>query len=213
MTAIPVDNTSASTSEKTPATDYGFLGLIHDTLFHPVRCFEAVAVKEESSGELLLYGSLIVVATSALTPIVQAIWSGGGEATGLLVETPFKLIFGLMIWLFLGSVISATAYGFQGDGRFKTFLTLSGLSALPWLFSAPVAVAKHSLGEAGHFLALIAALGIWLWSVTLFGWAFGATYKIPADRILMLLLMPFAFSAITFIWFIDFFSNLFQLSV
>lgn len=199
-------------SEEAASCNLGLLDLIYGTLFQPKTCFRAVAAKECTTGTELLYGTMVVVVTSALTPVVQAIWSQG-ETGGLLIETPFKLIFGLLIWLFLVATVSGTAYAFQGQTRLKTFLTLSGLSALPWLFSAPIAIAKHNFGDMGHFLALIAILAIWLWSITLFGWAFGATYKVTADRILILLLMPFAFSIITFIWFIDFIANLFQLSL
>jgi len=195
----------------TTSTHPGFLTLVYETLFHPVRCFETLTKEERSiSNQVLLFSVIIVALVSASTPIVQAIWTNGAPS-GLFLQTPFKLIFGLLVWLFLVTTVAATAYAFQGKTQLKTFLTLSGLSALPWLFAAPLALAKHSLGDIGHILALGATLFIWVWSVALFGWAFGATYKVPADRILILLLMPFSFTALTVIWLIDFVSNLFQL--
>jgi len=90
-------------------------------------------------------------------------------------------------------------------------LTLSGLGALPWLFMAPISMLRLNFGFVGTLLCFLLSLGIWLWVVFMFAAALTQTYRMSAEKVVIVLAAPFAMFLVFAGWAIGFMLNLRQL--
>ena len=152
-----------------------------------------------------------VVVISALAPLLQ-LANQGGDPWSLIWKIPVSGLVGVMLWGLMGLLIGLFSYAFVGKSRSKSFLTLSGLATLPWVFMGPVSLLKMGLGPVGLVAFVLLALLVWLWSVLLFALALAETYKMSPDRVLIILAAPFALSVVLLAWLGGFIGNISQLA-
>jgi hypothetical protein len=181
-----------------------YLEAFYGTLFHPVDTFNTL-IKANSS-QLLLFAMLTVAGVSAVIPTVQQIYKGT-DPGWLFWLIPIAAISGLAVWLLMGVILSMLGYSFTGTLKLKPLLVLTGFATLPWIFQAPLALLKAGLGTMGVLIALGSGLAMWAWSVLLFALALSVTFRLPLDRLLILLGMPFLLNMVGFAWFTGFISK------
>ncbi|MBX2860058.1 MAG: YIP1 family protein [Vampirovibrio sp.] len=209
-TSNPADYFMLPSDGDTDENQGGFFNLFYGTLFHPVKTFQKLQ-EVEPTGLQLFYGMIFILLVSGMAPVLTFVLKASADPLSLAFEIPLKAVFGLFVWFSIGSLLNMVAYAFTSHSRLRTFLTLSALSTLPWFFMGPLALLKIGLGGFGITLNVLAGLGIWLWSVVLFALALGVTYKLSAERVIIVLLMPFPFFSITLAWITGFFINVGQL--
>lgn len=187
-----------------------YLNVFYNVLFHPIRTYRDIAAEEKAGNNLLLYGLLTIIYISATGPIVSA--AGKGAILALLVaEIPLQVVAGVAMWVFMGVVIGVLSYTFTGQSRLKTFLTLSALASLPWIFMGPIALLYQNLGGLSGFLAVLAGLLVWIWSVFLFALAVTMTYRLTAEKTMVILAMPLLMTLIFLAWTTGFVVNILRL--
>lgn len=205
---LPVYSDEAPTLESVRAS---WLELFYATLFHPLHTFRAIAAEAEPGNRLLFYSLLSVVLVSVTAPMVHTA-NAGSNPSGLVTAMPFGAVVGVLVWLFMALVISLMAYAFTGETRVRTFLVLSGLATLPWIFMAPISLFKIGIGVTGLVLCALLGLVVWLWTIVLFGLAIMATYKMTAERVLIVLAMPFAMILVFAGWIVSIVRNIAHLT-
>lgn len=188
-----------------------YLELFYAALFHPVQAFKDIAAEPQANSRLLFFATITVVLVSTLAPLVH-MTNQGGNPSSLVWAMPLSAVMGTMIWGLMGLLISLLAYAFTGQSRVRTFLTLSGLATLPWIFMGPVAMLKIGLGPVGLILFVLLALGVWLWSVLLFALALAETYQMTPERVMIVLAAPFAMFVVLLSWMCGFIDNIRQLA-
>ncbi|MBK8189439.1 MAG: YIP1 family protein [Vampirovibrionales bacterium] len=198
-----MSESSASSSSNAPLLDAFYNGL-----FHPVREYRRIS--ERPTNALLLEGGAFILLTSAMAPVVGALWEGGNPRA-LLWEVPLNTVIGALIWLAMGGILSMLAYAFTGESRLRAFLILSALSTLPWWLMGPLVLLKNGLGAVGDSVGVLAGLFIWLWSALLFCLAVGVAFRLSLERTLVVLAAPFAFAGVALCWALGFISRLSQL--
>lgn len=184
-----------------------YLALFYDTLFNPVNTFKIIAAEPHPAGFLVFYAIMSVILVSAIAPVIQMVNMGGGPAT-LIFTMPISVLGGLLIWGISGLILALAAYAFTGNPRVRTFLTLSGLATLPWIMLGPISLMKVSLGNVGVAICILLALLVWLWTVLLFALALTQTYRMSADRVLIVLAAPFTMMLIFIGWIAGFVDNI-----
>lgn len=189
----------------------GYLDLFYASLFQPVSTFKTIATENPLDSRHLFFGLLSVILISTIAPLIHTA-SVGGSPLMLIVTVPLAAVGGLIVWGFIGLLIALLAYAFTGHARIRTFLALSGLATLPWILMGPVCLLKIGLGPVGVALCIIGSLLIWLWSVLLFALAITETYRMTADRVLIVLAAPFAMSVVLFGWIVGFIDNIRQMA-
>jgi hypothetical protein len=188
----------------------GYLDTFYGTLFHPLVTFKAIATMPQSANRFLWYGFVSVLLISAMAPLVK-LAALGGDAEDLILTVPISIFFGVSLWCFIGLFVGLWAYAFSGQTRIRTFLTLSGLATLPWLFMASISVLRASFGVYGSLLCFLLSLGVWLWAVFLFAVSLTQTYRMSAEKVVIVLAAPFAMFLVFAGWAIGFLLNLRQL--
>lgn len=197
---------------KTPDLDLSHgLDLLYGVLFHPVSTFNRLADQEGPTAGQLFTGLMTVVVISAIIPVVRTI-AVAGKASDLIFAVPFHTVLGVLMWAAMGLIIALLAYAFSGQARVKTFLCLSALATLPWLLAAPAALLKMGIGALGVAFSALLGLGIWLWTVLLFALAIHVTYRMSAERVMIVLVMPFVMLLVFLFWVGGFFSTIRYLS-
>ncbi len=189
---------------------FGFSDWLYATLFHPFQAFDAIAKNASVNTGVFGYAFAAVLLISGLSPCIKLAYRGGSLSM-LLVAIPLSLIAGLVLWFLAGGIFGLLARSFQGHGRVRTFLTLSGLAVLPWLLMGPIALIKSGFGAGGMMIGILLSLLVWLWSVLLFGLAVMKTYDMTLDRVVIVLAMPWLMSGIFLMWLLGFLGTLAQL--
>jgi hypothetical protein len=201
-------------SDEVPTLDSirtNWLDLFYAAMFHPVRTFKSIAAEEQPGNRLLFYALLSVLLVSVTAPMVH-IANVGGSPSGLVVSMPFSALVGLLIWGFMALVIALLAYAFSGEARIRTFLILSGLATLPWIFMGPISLFKIGIGVTGLVLCALLGLIVWLWTIVLFALAIMTTYRMTAERVLIVLATPFAMMMVFIGWIVGFIRNIIHLT-
>lgn len=194
-----------------PELDFShYLDTVYGVLFYPVRTFQTVADLESLPNALLCAGLMTVLIVSALTPVVHVAGSGGNLGL-LLLSIPLHTVAGLFMWVAMALIVGLLAYAFTAKSRLRHLLCLTGLATLPWVLMGPVILFKVGLGTLGVALSAIAGLLVWLWTVLLFALAITVTYRMTADRVLIVLVAPFVMMLVFFAWMGGFVSNIIHL--
>jgi hypothetical protein len=129
----------------------------------------------------------------------------------LWLTIPVSIFFGASLWCFVGLFVGLWSYAFSGQTRIRTFMTLSGLGTLPWLFMAPISTLRTDFGFYGALLCFALSLLIWLWVIFLFAMALTQTYRMTAEKVVIVLAAPFAMFLVFAGWGLGFLLNLRQL--
>ncbi len=188
-----------------------YLDTVYGVLFYPVRTFQAIAGMDTLPNALLCAGLMTVLGVSALTPAVHAAGSGGNMRF-LLVSIPLHTLTGLLMWVAMALIVGLLAYAFTGKARLRHLLCLTGLATLPWVLMGPVTLFKLGLGALGVAISVIAGLLVWLWTVLLFALAITVTYRMTADRVLIVLMAPLVMMLVFLTWVGGFISNIIHLA-
>lgn len=194
------------------------LNLLYYCLFHPIATFQSIAaeytdsenVKSEKGlcNNFLIFGAVIVFCVSAIAPVIQCILKGGSIET-LIFMIPASAVSGVFLWLLMGGIIAVAAFACSSKTHYKNFLTLSALATTPWLLMPSLALIKINLGLFGNILGTLLIYLLWGWTTYLFAAAIGITYRMSAERVLIILFLPFVFAWVTFFWMLGFFGNLY----
>jgi hypothetical protein len=88
-------------------------------------------------------------------------------------------------------------------------LSLTALAFVPWIFLAPLKLLKSTNFSS---LAVVLILGIWIWSVVLQILAISESYGITRKKAIIVMFIPFIASILYWIWTVDFFVKIFQIS-
>lgn len=187
-----------------------YLATFYNMLFHPVAAFRTLEQEETPGTRVLVYGLITVVLISAIGPIIYFV-AQGGTINQLFYQVPIQALFGLILWIASSVIISLLAFVFTGQPRMRLLLTLTAFATLPWIFEAPATLLQASAGTAGMVLGGIGNLAVWLWSVVLFGFAVACTYKLSAERTVILLFAPFMMMLVFVSWFAGFVVNLMRI--
>lgn len=194
-------------AEVTEQQEYNFLDTFYRILFHPISLFNAVSDQPEVNNRLYMYAWATVIATSALNPIPRIILEAD-EITSLSYQIPIQMIMGVVVWLFLASIISMLSYIFTEQSRLKCFLTLTGFAYLPWMFTGIVTFLQVDAGGLTNVTAVVGSMLIWFWTFLLFGLAVSTTFRLPMERTVLLLVSPFLMTLVFTAWTSGFLTNL-----
>ena len=187
--------------------DTPYLTTFYNMLFHPMQSFRALGQGGNISNRLMFQALLTVIFVSGIGPVIHFVGEGG-VLSRLLYEVPVQAVAGVFVWIIAASVISLIAYAFTGHGKIRVLLALSAFATLPWILMGPASLFQASAGIVGAFMGAVADLLIWLWTVVLFGLAIANTYKLSAERTVIVLLMPFTMSLIFVSWLAGFAVNI-----
>jgi hypothetical protein len=187
--------------------DSGYLDLLYGTLFQPVRTFQRIEGQPDAETRYLFYALISVVLISTIAPVVHMA-NVGGDPGDLVMAMPFSAVLGVLVWGFMAMVVSFLSYAFTGQTRIRTVLILSGLATLPWLLMGPVSLLKIGLGMPGLIAATVLGMGIWLWTSILFAMALVITYHMTAERVMIILVMPFVMMLVFLGWVVGFITNI-----
>lgn len=207
MVSISSAEPFEASSETVAQWEESYPDLLYAVLFHPVATFKTLGNEANLSNRILLYALFSVILISAMMPVIQ-LASMGGSPVSLALTIPLSVVVGALIWVFIALIIALLSYAFANQTRFRTLLVLSGLATLPWLLMGPVSLFKYGLGPVGAVLCAIFGLLIWLWSVLLFALSIVNTYSMTAERVLVILVMPFVMTLVFCGWIFGFFSNI-----
>lgn len=187
-------------AERPPLCQENILNVIYYVLFHPVYAFRCMQREGDPEGRLLLFAFITVAYVAFLSPLMMVVRSGEGSWTQLLIQVPFQIVVGTLVWAFLAAVVGLLAYAFRGESQFRTFLTMSGFAVMPWIFMAPIAVLQVNAVSAVEMFCSFAGTVVWLWSVILFAVAIKETYGISAERAMIILVTPVMLLLFLFVW-------------
>ena len=186
-----------------------YLSTFYNMLFHPVTAFRTLR-EDTPSNRMLVYALITVVLISGLGPLIYFV-GHGGAINRLFYEVPIQALFGLILWMASSIIISLLAFAFTGEPRIRLLLTLTAFATLPWIFEGPATLLQASAGTLGTVLGGIGSLAVWLWSVVLFGFAVGCTYRLSAERTVIILFAPFMMGLIFISWFTGFVINIMRI--
>ena len=197
MTDATYENHVPEPAPEQPLDRGNPLDLIYLVFFHPVSTFGEIAEAGASNRDYVaaLFSVLLV---SALLPILNVL--GGGNLSSLAVHIPISLLGGVFMWAAMAGLISLLAYAFTTEARARVLLVLTGLATLPWILGGPAVLLKVGLGGIGTAVSNGLVMLIWLWTVVLFGFAVGATYRMPFERVMIVLAMPFLMACVSLFW-------------
>ena len=129
----------------------------------------------------------------------------------LIYQIPLQIILGVGHWLFLASMIAATAYIFSNNSQLKLFLTLTAFSFFPWVFIGPITFLQvNSSGFIGIFCGLTTII-VWLWTILLFALATSTCYRLTLEKTLLLMAVPFFMTLVFISWTSGFITNIIHL--
>jgi len=140
--------------------------IVYHTIMHP-REGMCMAVRSCSWG----FGFLILLAATVSLHFGSGVlWSGHGPQV-LPPVFSFMLVIriGLVVslWIIAGALTHAIARALRGYGKLSLLYMVLGLSSLPFVLSAPLAVLFSSLGIAGIFLYGLVLVPLYIWSLVL----------------------------------------------
>lgn len=182
-----------------------FLQNIYGLITAPV-----ITLKKLKQNNPLAQGFIIVTAISMLTPIFNNMLNNDNFFTGsILALSIFSLAVGIISWIAFAGFMELFAYVFNQNGNFKTMLTLSAFSLIPWILLGPAFLLKQA-GPIFEGIGILISFFIFIWALILFFVAVAISYNLTATRCIIFALMPFIASIIHLYWFIYFIQNLIQ---
>jgi len=190
-----------------PALRESYLTTFYATLFYPVQAFRRIVADPEPGNRLLFHALMSVLLVSTTAPMAHMVMSGG-RPSDLVMTIPFSAIVGVLAWGLMAMIVGLLSYAFTGKARIRSFLILSGLAALPWLLMGPVGLLKIGLGAVGLVLCAMLGMLVWLWTTLLFAFAIMTTYDMSAERVMIVLVMPFVMLLVCLGWLVGFIDNI-----
>lgn len=178
------------------------LDIVYGVLFHPVETFRQADYQKPYKLPLIL------VLFAALFMTILNNDSFGLAFFAKFFLTSFNII---CYWLFFSFFVDLMARMFDFNDKYPKLLTLISFSFMPWMFLAPLRFIKN-ISEYIDAIAVLALLGVWLWTVALQIVAISETYEIPRKNAIIILLIPFIGMILYFVWVVDFFQKLFQIA-
>lgn len=185
-----------------------FLDIFYNILFHPAQEFKVVAIGPVPKDLLLAYSAIIVIVVSAIGVVYTPMASATTE--GITFHMLLAGFSGIVFWVVSGSIFALTSYIFCQRGRPMTLLILTGYATLPWLFLPVTMLFKDVLGSIGNTIAIMGALGLWLWTTVLYLMALKYTYSLSLERVFLAASLPLLMSFLGVSWVGGFFFNLIQ---
>jgi len=127
------------------------------------------------------------------------------EGTSLIL-LPLSLItyviVALVSWVFVSAIIDALAAVFAKKQNFDTLMVLTAFSLVPWMLMGPIEMFKTSgaegFGIIGCLIAIVLFVLLWFWTTILFLSAVSKAYDFSGGKTLLLSIMPFLGSIISF---------------
>ena len=176
--------------------------IFYNILFHPVKTFREFPCEKPYKLPLLLV---------FLSSIFLLLLSEDSFGFMTLLSFMFKAINLVIYWLFFAFFVDLMARMFNIQGNYAKLLTLTAFSFVPWIFLAPLKLLKNA-GYHSSDVAVTLILCVWIWTIALQVLAISETYNIPRKNAIMIILIPFLGCILYFIWAVDFFVKLFQIS-
>jgi len=178
-----------------------FLKYTYGSLLNPIETFELIKNQEQKP----VFEAFMVI---VLISIVGVLTSNQLTSVFFLgIQIISYIIFALISWIFVASIIDGLSTIFSGKSNFDLLLVLTAFALLPWILIAPVSLFKGAT-LLGTFAGITGSIFIWLWTSVLFVLAVAKAYNIPAGSAILLMVMPFLASVIAFFWFFGFIGNL-----
>ena len=176
--------------------------IFYDILFHPVQTFRKIPFDKPYKYPLLLV---------FLSSIFLLLLSEDSFEFATMLSFVFKAVTLIIYWLFFAFFVDLMARMFNLEGHYSRLLTLTAFSFVPWIFLAPLKLLKNA-GDYSSDIAVTLILCVWIWTIALQVLAISETYNIPRKNAIIIILIPFLGCILYFMWTIDFFVKLFQIS-
>lgn len=167
------------------------LQTVYHTLFQPA-IFQSVKDIKASWWQ----GALMVLVVSTLLTLSTA---SGWNTQQLAVGLPLAWGQSLLAWWFFSLLFHFSSDIFGGSGRMQHVLTATGFSMTPLLLWPLLVAFQLQLGAMGETLAVVGAMGLVFWCLTLFGRLLAASESLSLDRALGALVMTLFLVGILFV--------------
>lgn len=158
-----------------------FLEAFYGVLFAPKKVFQELL--EEDSFTVIIYGILAIFLSNLgkLEPLDVSILN--------IIGTE---IVGYLSWFFVGIFIFFFSTVFKTpNNSLARLLGYTGLSSIPFLLLAPIALISRALGLYGYSMFIYLQITISIWSFILFWIALAKSYSLEAWRVLLMAIVPF----------------------
>lgn len=157
------------------------LQTVYHTLFQPATIQSAKDIKAS-----WWHGALMVILVSTLFTLSMASgWTLQQLVLGLLLAWGQSLL----TWWFLSLLFHFASDIFGGSGRIQQVLTATGFAITPLLLWPLLTAFQIQWGAPGQTLAVVGAMGLVFWCLTLLGRLLAVSESIPLDRALGALVM------------------------
>jgi Yip1 domain len=163
-------------------------------LLTPAPTFKMLAERAYAGGQAAGLGGAAI--TVLLVFALDALRLTPGKRMELaLVNVPFGLFTGFIMWLLLAGTLALLAASFDvPKERIKAIFVTTGWSYAPWILMAPVFCYQRALGHAFVLLAVIPLI----WTVVTQIFAIKATFQLKSWQTLTLVfVIPAVFQALS----------------
>lgn len=176
------------------------LNIFYGILFNPVETMKSFSYEKwyKMPAFLMLLASLFLLILTNTNYDLGTLFLFFSKTTNLLIY-----------WIFFAFFVDLLAKIFQSQSHFEKLLSLTSLAYIPWIFLAPLKLLKSTNFSS---LAVILILGVWLWTVILQILAISETYDISRKKAIIVMFIPFIASILYWVWSVDFFVKIFQIS-
>lgn len=176
------------------------LNIFYGILFNPVETMKSFACEKPYK---------IPVVIIMLASLFLLILTNSTYDTGTIFIFISKTANLFIYWVFFAFFVDLMSKIFNNQSRFERLLVLSSLAYTPWVFLAPLKLLKNTNFST---LATLLILAIWLWTIVLQILAISEAYGISRKKAIIVMFIPFIASILYWIWTVDFFVKIFQIS-
>lgn len=167
------------------------LQTVYHTLFQPAIFQSSKDIKAS-----WWQGALMVVGVSTLLTLSMA---SGWNTQQLVMGLPLAWGQSLLAWWFFSLLFHFASDIFGGSGRIQQVLTATGFAMSPLLLWPLLTAFQFQLGSLGETLAVVGAMGLVFWCLTLLSRLLAASEALSLDRALGALVMTLFLVGVLFI--------------
>lgn len=178
-----------------------FLSYIYGIILCPVKTFDTIKNAEKAP----VFEAFWAVVLVSLMGCFSSFDMNSVVVLGFSLVS--YILFAIISWVLMASIIDGLAGVFDRDKRFDLILSMTGFSLLPWILFAPISLIKTA-GILGSIISIALCVIIWAWTTILFLLAISKSYELTAGKTILLGLMPFFGGIVVLFWFAGFISNI-----
>lgn len=170
---------------------------VYAILFNPWPTFEDAVNNPQTQERHMVTAMVILLCISLITTLTSPAVASWPISMGPFVIT---LAFRLFAWFFVIFVFTLAGYCFGQRFQLKPLMILSAYALLPWLFVPILKIFPAVYGNPGQWLAMLGLVTLGIWTTTLFVMALKLTYRLPMEKLIALVALPFLMGGLGLGW-------------